>query len=209
MPFFSHPNLADEPVAPPRILFLDDDDLRAEAFLGDHPQAVWVQTAAECIARLEEPWDEVHLDHDLGGEQFVDAERDDCGMAVVRWIVVGPKTHLKQTQFFIHSHNMQAATVMGFQMSMSGYKVEIRPFGTHAQPDGTLLPSRPPTVWRALSRILRRLLRRDVDPEVEGYTQPHRDDAPDPHEPRPERPDFSWLRAAPAAEPLDPSPPSD
>ena len=87
MPFFGRPNLSDEPVPPPRILFLDDDDLRAEVFLGDHPQAVWVQTAAECIAKLEEPWDEVHLDHDLGGEVFVNIDRDDCGMAVVRWIV--------------------------------------------------------------------------------------------------------------------------
>ena len=121
-----------KPLATPssRVLFLDDDLVRAETFLGLHPEAVWVQTASECIARLEEAWDEVHLDHDLGGEQFVDSERDDCGMAVVRWIVESPRAHLRKTQFIIHSHNLNAATMMGFQMSMSGHKVEIRPFGT-------------------------------------------------------------------------------
>jgi hypothetical protein len=97
---------------------------------------------------------------------------------------------------------------MGFHMSMSGYKVEIRPFGTQAEPvepEGMSLPAQPPTVWKALSRILRRLLRRDVDSEVEGYSQPHRDNVRDVDEPRPERPDFSWLHTAPTEEPPDPS----
>lgn len=68
-----------------RILFLDDDPVRGEIFLAEHPGAV-ARTADECIAYLCGPWDEVHLDHDLGGEIFVDHERDDCGMAVVRWL---------------------------------------------------------------------------------------------------------------------------
>ena len=62
------------PTVPRRILFLDDDPARAEIFLAENPEAVWVQTADECIARLEEDWDEVHLDHDLGGERFVDLQ---------------------------------------------------------------------------------------------------------------------------------------
>ena len=49
--------------------------------------AIWVQTVAECLNCLEEPWDEIHLDHDLGGERRVEFEREDCGMAVIRWIV--------------------------------------------------------------------------------------------------------------------------
>ena len=69
-----HPDATPNPLGPNQdrsaaILFLDDDPERAEIFLADNPEAVWVQTAEECIARLAEAWDEVHLDHDLGGER--------------------------------------------------------------------------------------------------------------------------------------------
>jgi hypothetical protein len=126
------------PAGPPRTLFLDDDPARAEIFLGMNPTAVWVQTAAECIARLEEPWSEVHLDHDLGGEIYVDQSRDDCGMEVVRWLSLHPRPHLKQTRFFIHSHNPGAATMMAMQMMFNGYRVEVRPFG--APPEAAMPP---------------------------------------------------------------------
>ena len=96
-----------------RILFLDDDPDRARAFLGRHPEAVWVQTAGECIARLAESWDQVHLDHDLGGEIFVDSSRDDCGMEVVRWLCSQPQEPLPNTWFFVHSHNAEAADLDG------------------------------------------------------------------------------------------------
>ena len=56
----------------PLILFLDDAPDRAAVFLAGHPVAVWVQTVDQCIELLEQPWDEVHLDHDLGGEVLVD-----------------------------------------------------------------------------------------------------------------------------------------
>ncbi len=69
-----------------RVLFMDDDARRVEVFLDRCPEAVWVKSAEACIARLKDGWDEVHLDHDLGGERYVDPNRDDCGMAVVRWL---------------------------------------------------------------------------------------------------------------------------
>jgi len=112
-----------------RILFLDDDPARAEIFLAENPEAVWVETASECIARLEEPWDEVHLDHDLGGERFVDLSREDCGMEVVRWLCLEPHPHLLRTQFLVHSHNPVAAGMMAMQIRVSGFQVESRPFG--------------------------------------------------------------------------------
>ena len=74
-----------------RLLFLDDDPRRAEIFLKDNPDAVWVNTVAECLARLAEPWDEVHLDHDLGGKMFVDSKDTDCGMEVIRWLCKEPR----------------------------------------------------------------------------------------------------------------------
>jgi hypothetical protein len=154
------------PARPTRRLFLDDDPCRAEAFLAEYPDAVWVTTVQECIARLATPWDEVHLDHDLGGEQFVQVDRDDCGMAVVRWLALEPRPHLRQTRFMVHSHNGVAAYVMVLQMKCLGLNAVARPFGEGGwRPP----PPPPPPLWR---RWLDRFRRRQVDPPVtdEGPT---------------------------------------
>jgi hypothetical protein len=112
-----------------RLLFLDDDPVRAEAFLVEAPEAVWVKTVTDCVVRLVEPWDEVHLDHDLGGKQFVDTSANDCGMEVIRWLCQEPRLHLRQTNFFVHTHNTIAGLMMVLQMRESGYQAEFRPFG--------------------------------------------------------------------------------
>jgi hypothetical protein len=112
-----------------RLLFLDDDPARARSFLTEYPQAVWVENVPACIDRLAEKWDEVHLDHDLGGRTFVDTTRNDCGMEVIRWICKEPRAHLRRTLFFVHTHNAAAGLLMVLQMRSSGYKAEFRPFG--------------------------------------------------------------------------------
>jgi hypothetical protein len=112
-----------------RLLFLDDDPNRAELFLRDHPQAVWVTTVPNCLARLAEPWDEVHLDHDLGGMTFVDSSNTDCGMEVIRWLCKEPRAHLKSTLFFVHTHNATAGLLMVLLMRGAGFQAEFRPFG--------------------------------------------------------------------------------
>lgn len=112
-----------------RILFLDDDPARGTEFLTYNPHAVWVETVADCLHALRESWDEVHLDHDLGGERFVDHDRDDCGMAVVRWLCEEPRPHLQSALFVIHTHNPNAALAMKFQLETMGYIVEERRFG--------------------------------------------------------------------------------
>jgi hypothetical protein len=117
-----------------KVLFLDDDPIRAAIFLAETPEAVWVETVAECLALLEQPWDEVHLDHDLGGEHFVDVGREDCGMEVVRWLCLEPRPHLERTRFFVHSHNPAAASLMVWQIFAAGFEVEGRPFGASRLP---------------------------------------------------------------------------
>lgn len=112
-----------------RILFLDDDIRRAEIFLAICPTAVWVETAQACIDRLADPWDEVHLDHDLGGERYVDVNREDCGMEVVRWLCAEERPHLSEARFFIHSHHLAAASLMVQCLLQEGYAAEFRPFG--------------------------------------------------------------------------------
>jgi hypothetical protein len=112
-----------------RLLFLDDDPARAKVFLNEFPQAVWVETVKQCIDQLAQKWDEVHLDHDLGGRTFVDTNESDCGMEVIRWMCSEPRAHLRETQFFVHTHNSVAGLLMVLQMRSSGYKAEFRPFG--------------------------------------------------------------------------------
>jgi hypothetical protein len=151
---------------PSRVLFLDDDPIRASIFLEDYPEAVWVQTAEECIARLAECWDEIHLDHDLGGEVFVDMERDDCGMAVVRWLCLEPRPHLKRARFFVHSHNASASWMMVMQMLTSGFLAEGRPFGAPPPP-----PPPPPGLrgrWQALREWLGRIRHERYGPRSWG-----------------------------------------
>jgi hypothetical protein len=139
------------PRAPVRRLFLDDDPARAEEFLDVYPDAVWVTTAADCIARLAEPWDEVHLDHDLGGEQHVDVARDDCGMAVVRWLAFEPRPHLRRARFFVHSHNGVAAIVMKLQLRGLGLAASACPF---SEGDWRPVSPVPPSFWdRVMARI--------------------------------------------------------
>ncbi len=138
MPFFN-PSSPSEQYASDlrrelRLLFLDDDPARAQIFLADNPAAIWVQTVVECLEQLERNWDEVHLDHDLGGERYVDLGREDCGMEVVRWLCLEPRPHLIATRFFIHSHNANAAAIMVAQMRVAGYRVEFRPFGVPHPP---------------------------------------------------------------------------
>jgi hypothetical protein len=112
-----------------RVLFLDDDPARAESFLSANPHAIWVQTVEECLGRLVESWDEVHLDHDLGGRVFVDMNKTDCGMEVIRWLCKERRDHLSSTHFFVHTHNSLAGLLMVLQMQSSGYRAEFRPFG--------------------------------------------------------------------------------
>jgi hypothetical protein len=162
----------------PRRLFLDDDPARASAFLETHPDAVWVQTVPECLEKLLEAWDEVHLDHDLGGEQFVDVDREDCGMEVVRWLAREPRGHLRRAKFTVHSHNMAAAYEMALRIHSLGFDVDARPFGVDPpEPEPSTEPEPLPEVGRAWPRLrlreraralIRRLKGLEPIPENEG-----------------------------------------
>jgi hypothetical protein len=136
------PNRSAQPTVQWRVLFLDDDPRRAEIFLADNPDAVWVATVADCLEHLEQVWDEVHLDHDLGGEHFVECDREDCGMEVVRWLCQEPRPHLAGTKFLVHTHNPVAGMLMLMQLDAAGFRVEGRPFGSY-RPDQLMPPNAP------------------------------------------------------------------
>jgi hypothetical protein len=108
------------------ILFLDDSPERCKAFRAEQPSATIVNTAAEAIAALTTySWNEVHLDHDLGGETFVDSSLPNTGMEVVRWICENkPVIGL----VVVHTCNPPAGDAMVSSIENHGYMVRRCPF---------------------------------------------------------------------------------
>lgn len=114
------------------VLFLDDDERRTaeirSRLVGEALTLITVETAHECIQLLSEcNYDLVMLDHDLGGEIFVDSSREDTGMEVVRWLKENPGAH---GAFIVHTLNPVAAAGMYFSLSAQGYTVHQLQFGS-------------------------------------------------------------------------------
>lgn len=116
------------------LLFLDDSMDRTNRFLSKNPEAVCVATAAQCIDVLDEyclagGMIALHLDHDLGGETFVNSDREDCGMEVVRYIIANLAPDCFTSSVIIHSWNIPAAKRMMHCLWDSGFNATCRPFG--------------------------------------------------------------------------------
>jgi hypothetical protein len=120
------------------ILFMDDDPKRAALAYQrfseeDRNNTIWCKTAAEAIDILENyEVSRAYLDHDLGGERYVNSGRVDCGMEVVRWIErrsADELEKLKNCEFIVHSWNIPAAEMMTRHLQDTGLKVRQIPFG--------------------------------------------------------------------------------
>jgi len=123
-----------------RILFLDDDPNRAAIAYQRWPKdkcdnTIWCSTARDAIFILKDygqDMAEAHLDHDLGGETYVNSEREDCGMEVVRWLESLSNEDIKvfeSTLFICHSHNTRAGKNMAKRIRTLGLKSKQVPFG--------------------------------------------------------------------------------
>lgn len=123
-----------------KYLFLDDSHERAAVTYNRWPaykrdNTIWTSTAKTTISVLRDyapELIEVYLDHDLSGEEYVNSARDDCGMAVVRWLESLPKEELKAfegTMFICHDHNLRAARNMTQRLRTLGLKSKQTPFG--------------------------------------------------------------------------------
>ncbi len=120
------------------ILFLDDDPHRAALAYKRWPKekresTIWCQTAEEAISTLKDyEIEEAHLDHDLGGQHYVNSRREDCGREVIRWIEhrsADELEKLRNCQFVIHSWNSPAAIEMCKRLMKLELKVQRIPFG--------------------------------------------------------------------------------
>lgn len=99
-----------------RVLFLDDDPQRHREFKRDiGTNGDFVYTAEECIEKLKSnTYDVVSLDHDLGGETFVDPNGKNTGMEVVRFLEANA---LPQKLIVCHSYNTGAAPEMAKRLN--------------------------------------------------------------------------------------------
>ena len=112
------------------VLWLDDARERTKVFRMYAPYAYITETATECIEVLGtviESWDIVFLDHDLGGETFVDPSHPNTGSAVVRWIA---EHKPKMNRVIVHSCNPDAGKYMVEDLIKLGYNAERIPITT-------------------------------------------------------------------------------
>jgi len=109
-------------------LFLDDCPNRCKSFRSNFPWATIVNDAESCIAELKkQDWDQVFLDHDLGGTTYQDASDKNSGSEVVRWIL---KNKPKVGLFVCHSLNGPARENMVMALRSAGYGVGTIPFNS-------------------------------------------------------------------------------
>src|SRR6185503_5276221 len=118
-----------------KILFLDDNKKRIEFFKQFNPDADIVENAQDCIKSLKENgiYDLICLDHDLGGEVYVNSENKNTGMEVVRYLE--SKEYRKYYSsnkvhgfIIVHTWNFKAGEEMVNRIRNVGYKVVYIPF---------------------------------------------------------------------------------
>lgn len=82
----------------------------------------------DAIAAMKgEAFDMVFLDHDLGGEVFVDSSREDCGMEVVRFM----EEHKPSAgRVVVHTMNPAAGQQMEQALVAAGYWTRRAAFGS-------------------------------------------------------------------------------
>lgn len=108
----------------PSAIFLDDSPERCRA--ARREKLSTVETAQACIDALKAgPCGILYLDHDLGGEVYVDSNREDCGMEVVRWMVTSRPS---VDAVVVHTLNHHAAAAMVDSLRDAGYHVARIPF---------------------------------------------------------------------------------
>jgi hypothetical protein len=123
-----------------RILFLTDDPNRAAIAYNRWPSSkrdntIWTSTVKDAIFILKDYGcylAEAHLDHDLGGETYVNSEREDSGMEFVRYLESISKEEKKayeDTLFICHSHNLRAGMKMVLRLKAIGLQAKHIPFG--------------------------------------------------------------------------------
>ena len=72
--------------------------------------------------------DSLFLDHDLGGEVYVDSSREDCGMEVVRWLCNNHIDKEEVNNIYVHTMNPAASESMYHTLLEADLRVAVLPF---------------------------------------------------------------------------------
>ncbi len=114
-----------------RVFILEDSPERIAGFLSaleGHDMTVcqWLGGTDGACERYKPPYDLLLLDHDLGGQVYVDSSEEETGAAFCSWL------HGREGDplIFIHSWNHPGAVNMQSILFGGGYNtVSIVPFG--------------------------------------------------------------------------------
>ena len=114
-----------------RILILEDSQERIDVFTDalcfDSHEIIIVETAEDAITYLEkDEFDLLMLDHDLGGECYVDTAEKNTGSEVVRWLT--NSGYRSSPVIIVHSMNEPAARSMEHALAYDGFEVHRIPF---------------------------------------------------------------------------------
>lgn len=126
----------DEPI----ILFCDDCPLRAAKMFewqteSERKRTVWVKTVKEALKVLREYGERVeqlHLDHDLDGQEPLSTNNPLSGSEIVRYFNNLPKDKRNKyikLRITLHDHNRYAAMEQLRHLKALGFKVRWIPFG--------------------------------------------------------------------------------
>lgn len=113
------------------VLFLDDDTHRTETFVAkvETPQ-LKVRAAVDALSAIHylrtEKFSQIFLDHDLGGQIYVDSETPNSGGQVVRWMSENRDRIDAETPIILHTMNPVGATYMYMVLKDAGFQ-NVRP----------------------------------------------------------------------------------
>jgi len=125
------------------ILFLDPDPKRAvlahqRMTDEDQSQTIWCKTYEEAQTTLwnyRDELTEVHLEHDLGEQPYMNTRSEESGMEIVRYLENLSVHHdnlfgsYKKMKWTVHTWNDHAGPIMVERLRKIGLSVELKPFG--------------------------------------------------------------------------------
>lgn len=108
-----------------KVLILEDDphkmrmncfrDRFAEVYKSGQANITYdhVEHAVDCNRMLEQnKYDLILLDHDLGGEEMVGTNHEDCGSRVADFLIANPDIRKRHGIIIVHSLNNVAGPIM-------------------------------------------------------------------------------------------------
>ncbi len=115
-----------------KIFILEDDEERIKLFeqYGIGQDLTIARTYEEAITKFAPPYALICLDHDLGGNVYVQSEGEEkTGYHFVQWMLANYQQETLATRAIVHSYNPDGANKMCHEINKSGGSAIKIPFG--------------------------------------------------------------------------------